>query len=281
MVRKSVLTSPLFIVGIFILLLNDHYFKTTYGNWFTGKLSDVSGLFVFPLFLSAFMYKNRIFWCYVLTGLIFVFWKLPFSNFLIDFFNRFGITIARTVDYSDLFALFILPFSYLYQKQGFKTIGFIKIPMLMISVFAFVATTLPPQKKVKYVNIDKTYNFDFSKDELIGRLNKLSTQKISKAKQFQKIRFNSETDVFYSKWNGDTLAVMLDSKKLSVSDTIQYKTVLADFVVKGNDSTSTLKFITAYKTVPESSDKDDRQNAVRHFERKVRKKLIKRVFYSY
>ena len=279
MVRKSVLTAPLFIVGIFILLLNDHYFKATYGNWFTGKLSDVSGLFVFPLFLSAFMFKNRIFWCYVLTGLIFVFWKLPLSNFLIDFFNWFGITIARTVDYSDLFALFILPFSYLYQKQGFKTIGLIKIPMLMISVFAFVATTLPPQKKVKYVNIDKTYNFDFSKDELIGKLNKLSAQKISKAKQFQKIRFNSETDVFYSKWNGDTLAVMLDSKKLSVSDTIQYKTVLADFVVEGNDSTSTLKFITAYKTVPESSDKDYRQKAIRHFERKVIKKLIKKEFY--
>ena len=41
---------PLFLVGLGILLLNDFYLKYAFSNAFTGKLSDVAGLFIFPFF---------------------------------------------------------------------------------------------------------------------------------------------------------------------------------------------------------------------------------------
>jgi len=37
--------------ALVLLLLNDHYLKQTFGNALTGKLSDVAGLIVFPLFV--------------------------------------------------------------------------------------------------------------------------------------------------------------------------------------------------------------------------------------
>ena len=45
------LLHPLAIVSIAILILNDHLLKPTYGNWLTGKLSDLAGLVFFPLLL--------------------------------------------------------------------------------------------------------------------------------------------------------------------------------------------------------------------------------------
>jgi len=50
--RSAYLCNLAFIVGLGLLLLNDHVLKATYGNWFTGKLSDVAGLLIFPLFLQ-------------------------------------------------------------------------------------------------------------------------------------------------------------------------------------------------------------------------------------
>ena len=44
------LTSPGFVVGLSLLLLNDLFLKARFHNPLTGKLSDFAGLFVFPLF---------------------------------------------------------------------------------------------------------------------------------------------------------------------------------------------------------------------------------------
>ena len=51
------------------------------------------------------------------------------------------------------------------------------------------------------------------------------------------------------------------------------KKVLADFLIQGNDSTSSLTFIKAYKVAPIFSDKDYREKAIKLFEKKVIKKL--------
>lgn len=42
-IRSSVLAA------IALVAVNDHVLKMRYGNWFTGKLSDAAGVFVFPL----------------------------------------------------------------------------------------------------------------------------------------------------------------------------------------------------------------------------------------
>lgn len=44
---------PLVLTALALLILNDHLWKAAHGTWWTGKLSDVAGLAVFPLLVSA------------------------------------------------------------------------------------------------------------------------------------------------------------------------------------------------------------------------------------
>jgi len=84
--QKSILVSQLFILGLVILLINDFYLKPTFGRPITGKLSDFSGLFIFPLFWVSFFpnKKNLIF---ILTALLFVIWKSTYSQPFIELWN--------------------------------------------------------------------------------------------------------------------------------------------------------------------------------------------------
>ena len=151
--RLDVLLSPGFIIALGLLLLNDYYLKVEYPNWLTGKLSDLSGLFMFSLFWFAFFPDWRR--CIVfLTGAIFAFWKSPFSQPLIDVWNDIAIIqMARVVDYSDLIALLMLPLSYKY----FFSVGNIALrksicyPVLFVSLFAITGTsTIGPMYFVKF-----------------------------------------------------------------------------------------------------------------------------------
>ena len=160
----KILTSFWFIIGLTTLLLNDFVLKGLYGNWLTGKLSDFAGLFIFPLFWCAIFprHQNKIFW---LTGILFVFWKSMYSQPLIDTWNGLDILkINRTVDYSDLIALIILPFAFEFNRRKDRIINLKTYPIipLVVSVFAFCATSY--QKDFDY---NKTYNFPFSKTELV------------------------------------------------------------------------------------------------------------------
>lgn len=47
------LLHPIAIGAIAVLVLNDHVLKARFGGWWTGKLSDVAGLAVFPLLVVA------------------------------------------------------------------------------------------------------------------------------------------------------------------------------------------------------------------------------------
>ncbi|MDY7394551.1 hypothetical protein UMM65_04815 [Aureibaculum sp. 2210JD6-5] len=120
--------------------------KYEYHNYLTGKLSDFAGLFAFPYFFSCFLPK-KIKSIYILTGILFVFWKSEFSQPLFDVAHANGIGINRVVDYSDLFALFILPFSYQYWKSEFKSVKkmnrIFKPIIIAICCFAFIATSQP------------------------------------------------------------------------------------------------------------------------------------------
>lgn len=112
--KPKYIINPIFISSLLILLINDLYLKYTYYNWITGKLSDVFGLIVFALFLTTFAqnYKKSIF---IGTAILFSFWKTPYSQPIIDFWNSLQIIqFERTIDYTDIFCILILLAIYKY-----------------------------------------------------------------------------------------------------------------------------------------------------------------------
>ncbi|MGZ8551325.1 MAG: hypothetical protein ACXWV2_11710 [Chitinophagaceae bacterium] len=164
--QPELLLHPLFLLSLAILLLNDLFFKYEFHNWFTGKISDVTGLFTFSVFFIAIFpsYKKVVI---VLIAIIFCWWKSSLSTPSVNFFNyQLNILFHRVVDYTDLFALLVLPFClYLKPIQLYKTALQKPAIFLMgvISFTAFTATSLPRRladdNKVvldKYVRTKKT-----------------------------------------------------------------------------------------------------------------------------
>lgn len=171
--KIDLLSSKLFVIGLLILLLNDHIFKYSHPCYLTGKLSDFAGLFIFPIFISVFWYNKRNL-IYFFTGLFFIFWKSPLSEIFIESWNLIGIfKITRVVDYSDLIALLILPFSYKYiesQTYSIKNFRILKTSILgIISVFTFCATSQPGEELDCKMKLNKKYKVKISKENLIKR----------------------------------------------------------------------------------------------------------------
>ncbi len=190
---RQILLSPFFLLGLFLLLFNDFVLKSEFHNFFTGKLSDFAGLFVFPLFFAAFFPRRKVL-IYALTGFLFIFWKSPFSQSLINLLNSFQFfNIGRTIDYTDLFALSVLPLSYFYfktetQKQKTFSLNITKQILtsfiVLLSVFAFTATTL---LKDRSISLGEEYVFKLNKARITGILKQNS--------KIQNLKFETvETD---------------------------------------------------------------------------------------
>ncbi len=172
----SILVSPAFLVGLGLLLLNDFFLKPTFHNWFTGKLSDFAGLFIFPLFFTAF-FSERKRWIYAVTAIGFVFWKSEFSQPLIELWNAQPYYhLDRVVDHTDLIALLILPLSFADGKhfKEWQVRPMVVYVSCVISVFAFAATSFAPQKITYY----EDYKFDISQAELINRIKQVAEDHI-------------------------------------------------------------------------------------------------------
>jgi len=161
--KKHYILNYVFIVGIMLLFLNDHVFKWEFSNWVTGKLSDFLGILLLPMFLTYFFPKHLKMNIFV-TVIFFAFWKSPFSQPFIEFYNRFAfIEITRVVDYSDLIAISMVPFSFLFIKK-LKYLEFLYFdlmrtrPLIILipTVFIFMATS-PPYN----------YRFTYSSGELV------------------------------------------------------------------------------------------------------------------
>lgn len=171
--RLDILARPLFILALGLLLLNDFYLKYEFSNFLTGKLSDIAGLFLFPYFLSSL----RIHWAktiYFGTVLLFMFWKSPLSQDLINWSQTIGIGFNRVIDYTDLLALFILPLSCNYfQKQlstERKVNKYLTAPLGTVTLFAVWATTLPREKVNLNLNINEVYEVQMSKADLFSSI---------------------------------------------------------------------------------------------------------------
>lgn len=115
----NLLLHPLFLVSLFLLLLNDISLKYEFHNGFTGKLSDLAGLFVFTLFWMA-IFPNRKRQVAVITGITFTWWKSSLSSSFIQSWNEvMPLPIARVVDYWDLTALIMLPLAWLLARSDY------------------------------------------------------------------------------------------------------------------------------------------------------------------
>jgi len=143
--RQNIYFSAPFLLGLIILVLNDHFLKEYFHNNITGKLSDFAGLYIFPVFLYS-IFKKRKTAIYGLAGILFIIWKTPLVNPIINTWNLSGIyNIQRIVDYSDLWALITLPISYytnfnlfcLKTRSSFSPI----IGLITIVVFCSTAGT--------------------------------------------------------------------------------------------------------------------------------------------
>lgn len=106
------LLHPVFLTGLFLLLLNDHYLKAAFGNWWTGKLSDFAGVLLLPLLWKAVTGSSNRTALLVTVG-FFTWWKLPVSQPVIDAASMLtGLSFGRVVDATDLLAFAVLPLSW-------------------------------------------------------------------------------------------------------------------------------------------------------------------------
>lgn len=111
------LSNPVFLIGLAILAINDHFLKYEYGNWITGKLSDFAGILILPFFLK-FLFGGSKRGVIAATVVLFTWWKSPLSQPAIDFYNSFSpIGTDRVVDYTDLIAFAILPMTWYAMKH--------------------------------------------------------------------------------------------------------------------------------------------------------------------
>ena len=147
--RPDLFVRPIFIIALALLLLNDFFLKYEFSNFFTGKLSDFAGLFLFPYFLSSI--------------------KIKWTK-IIDWIQLMGIGVDRVVDYTDLIALIVLPLSYFcFQHEITKqptTPRFLSIPMSALGLFAICATTLPKKQIIINKNVNEVYTLNMSKAKL-------------------------------------------------------------------------------------------------------------------
>ena len=147
--NKFLLLNYVFVVSIILLFINDHFLKLHFHNWFTGKFSDFLGMIIFPLFLAYIFPRLRTFSVFV-SFVLFIFWKSPFSEGFIDFYNHISpIAVARVVDYTDFIAFVFLVISFLLIKydallQPFKIRKISPALVLAPSVFVMMATSPPP-----------------------------------------------------------------------------------------------------------------------------------------
>ena len=162
-----------FLLAVGILLLNDFVLKATFHNAITGKLSDVAGLFAFPYFISL-LFPKKVKINYIASVLLFIIWKWEGIEPLLQWFQSIGIGINRTVDYTDLYTLAIVPLSYWYWFNPTKTIILLpktaKPAIVSICSFAFIATSLPRQYGIVHQSSNLEIQISQAKDSLIAKM---------------------------------------------------------------------------------------------------------------
>jgi len=208
----------IFITSIIILLVNDLFLKDYFSNYLTGKLSDIVGLFSFPYFLSL-LFPKYVKVNYIGTAILFIFWKSELIEPILFFLQNIGIGINRTIDYSDLITLLVLPISYGYWNSNINDYLpnriFLKQIILTVCIFSFIATSMPK----KYKNIKLKSNLEIklkaNENEIITKLN---LNKVHDSMHYFNYNFNIEksnseitSKIKITKLEDGLLSIKLDS----------------------------------------------------------------------
>lgn len=167
------LTSPVFLISLILLVLNDHLFKYQFHNFLTGKISDFAGLLCFVLFwIGLFHNYQKV--ALLAIGIAFIFWKSEFSSGLINWINQNDLLhFNRVIDYGDLWALTVLPYAHFYHKRILNNetgIQFRIDPVLplMMACFSFVATTIDEPFPNCYEG--RSYEMPIAQDDLLQKM---------------------------------------------------------------------------------------------------------------
>ena len=137
-----------FVVSLALLLANDLYLKFEYPGLITGKLSDVSGIFLVTYLLIGVFPRARLLWS-ALVAVLFAIWKSPASQWAIDTINsNMSVNIGRVIDYSDLLALAAIPLAWVCAARcsTFETPRFWKrvvaTPVLIVAFLGVTGTSV-------------------------------------------------------------------------------------------------------------------------------------------
>jgi len=225
--KLQLLLHPVFILSLVCLLLNDLYWKHEYHNWLTGKLSDLTGLFVLSVFLSAFFYRRTVL-VYIGITIFFIWWKSPLSQSLIDLLNRsLDLSFNRTIDYTDLFAIpfiyaagLLKPPSYSFSIANRVAIYFVSAVCLV----AFCSTSyyrkfmISPDMASR-ISYNKYYPSRFKQEDILYKLD--SMQIAYKVDSFTTVplRFHGGSLVIRDKDSGRTNMMVINPEQ---KDTAAY-----------------------------------------------------------
>ncbi len=272
MKSKEVLLLTVIILSIAILVINDEYLKFVYPNILTGKLSDVIGLFsiTFILIWSSKL-SNTALCAMVILG--FTLWKTSLSNPLINFLNSVDIPVGRIKDMTDLLVLPIILIPIILAKDIKKISIYrpFKIGMILVSIIAFTATTMPMKATKEYELIDKYYQIELPVSTVVSKINSLQLKEIKRYGYY--LDFNSENDTYYSKVTGDRVAVVVDHTKVTNQDTVKIGNDFAEVVLYADGNKTSIQLVRVYKTTGIGDERDLSTKAIKYFERKLIKPL--------
>lgn len=180
----SVVTSWIFILCLAVLYINDWWLKAAYSNALTGKISDFAGIALVTLLaLAAWPRRKNI--IYVCIALVFLWWKSPLSESLIQFVNAHGpYHIGRVVDYTDLMALAVMPFcrnildkntgSCIVNRESIRNI--IAVPIAAMTILVMMATSaIPTHEEFAIQTINRSS--ELKTDEVAERIRKLTVER--------------------------------------------------------------------------------------------------------
>jgi len=155
---SSTLTTWPFVASLLALLVNDAWLKAAHPGLITGKLSDIAGVALVTLLLLA-LCPRRPGAVYTGMAVAFAWWKSPLSQPLLDAANTLlPVTLGRTVDYTDLLALCVMP---LCRKVAASPDGYampwpqarrlLVVPLVALTLFGLMATAVLPLTRQDYV----------------------------------------------------------------------------------------------------------------------------------
>lgn len=169
--RLKDLLSPFFIFFLLLLITNDLILKGIFNNALTGKLSDFSGLFIFPIFWSAIFPKQKLL-IFISTAVVFTFWKSELASPIIQLLKPY-IGIGRTADLSDLMAVPMILLAWFYVKHDSHR--HLRKPLMtrfttyfisMVTIFSFCATS-----QQRYIQSFEQPQYVLLRDPILKDLN--------------------------------------------------------------------------------------------------------------